>query len=258
MPTLASNIIQIFPAVAITFLTFLILSKIKLNVAELCITVLAMHFAGLLTFHFFVDYDIIGNILFLICLVTVAYWKIRNIYLCMFYALFSMVIAMFSNTIIGIPFLHIMNELHLIGLAVKLIQSEKLRNIITWHYFDGESINDIAEKTFLTVDGVRKGKIDSPQTVEIHLNFIGEFIPPTVEKTKALTPEEQAEQYAIAERRERFRRAYEKRVASGEQKKYYERTKYKVRDKRKAEKATLFNENYTLGTKATAPIVVNQ
>ena len=103
----------------------------------------------------------------------------------------------------------------------------------------------------------RKGKIDSPQTVEIHLNFIGEFIPPTVE-AKALTPEEQAEQEAIAERRERFRRAYEKRVASGEQKKYYERTKYKVRDKRKAEKATLFEEGYTLGTEATAPIVVNQ
>jgi phosphoglycolate phosphatase-like HAD superfamily hydrolase len=104
----------------------------------------------------------------------------------------------------------------------------------------------------------RKGKIDSPQTVEIHLNFIGEFIPPTVEKTKALTPEEQAEQEAIAQRRERFRRAYEKRVASGEQKKYYERTKYKVRDKRKAIKETLFDESYTLGTKATAPIAVGE
>ena len=103
----------------------------------------------------------------------------------------------------------------------------------------------------------RKGKIDSPQTVEIHLNFIGEFIPPTVE-TKALTPEELAEQEATAKRRERFRRAYEKRVESGKQKEYYERTKYKVRNKRISEKATLFDEDYTLGVDAVAPIAINQ
>jgi len=37
-----------------------------------------------------------------------------------------------------------------------------------------------------------------------------------------------------------------------------QRTKYKVRDKRKAIKETLFDESYTLGTKATAPIAVSQ
>ena len=105
----------------------------------------------------------------------------------------------------------------------------------------------------------RKGKIDSPQTVEIHLNFIGEFMPPTIEATaKKLTAEEQAEQDKIQARRERFRRNYEKRVESGKQKEYYERTKYKVRDKRKTEKSALFAEDYTLGAKAIAPIVVNQ
>jgi len=101
-----------------------------------------------------------------------------------------------------------------------------------------------------------KGKIDSPQTVEIHLNFIGEFIPPATEQPQ-LTPEELAEQEKFQKRRERFRRAYEQRVASGEQKKYYERTKYKIREKRKAEKAILFEEDYTLGAEATAPIVIN-
>ena len=95
----------------------------------------------------------------------------------------------------------------------------------------------------------RKGKIDSPQTVEIHLNFIGEFIPPTLGLAQSsLTPEEQAEQESIQQRRERFHRAYQKRVESGEQKKYYERTKHKVREKRRSEKATLFEESYVLGS----------
>jgi hypothetical protein len=106
----------------------------------------------------------------------------------------------------------------------------------------------------------RKGKIDSPQTVEIHLNFIGEFIPPTVEQAQTtLTPEEQAEQERIQQRRERFHRAYQKRVESGAQKKYYERTKYKVREKRRSEKATLFEESYVLGsTVVLTPQAVGQ
>ena len=102
----------------------------------------------------------------------------------------------------------------------------------------------------------RKGKIDSPQTIEIHLNFIGEFIPPAAKQAQ-LTPEELAEQEKIQKRRERFRRNYEKRVDSGKQKEYYERTKYKVRDKRKAEKAVIFEEDYTLGEKAVAAITVD-
>ena len=103
----------------------------------------------------------------------------------------------------------------------------------------------------------RKGKIDSPQTVEIHLNFIGEYIPPTIE-AEPLTPEELAEQEALLKRRERFRRAYEKRVESGAQKKYYERTKYKIRNKRISEKATLFEQDYVLGANAVALTSVNQ
>jgi len=99
----------------------------------------------------------------------------------------------------------------------------------------------------------RKGAIDSPQTVEIHLNYIGEFMPPVIEK-KALTPEEQAEQEEILKRRERFRRAYEQRKESGTQQKYYERIKYKKRAERKAIKETLFDENYTLGTDILAQV----
>jgi len=98
----------------------------------------------------------------------------------------------------------------------------------------------------------RKGAIDSPQTVEIHLNYIGEFMPRRVVEEKELTPEEQAEQEAIAKRRERFRMNYQKRVESGAQKEYYERIKYKKRAERKAVKETLFDERYTLGTNVLA------
>ena len=54
-------------------------------------------------------------------------------------------------------------------------------------------------------------------------------------------------------RLERFRRAYEHRVESGAQQKYYERTKYKKRTQYEAEKAALFEESYTLGANALAP-----
>jgi ribosomal protein S30 len=99
-----------------------------------------------------------------------------------------------------------------------------------------------------------KGAIDSPQTVEIHLNYIGEFMPRRVVEEKELTPEEQAKQDETLERRAKYRRAYEQRVASGSQQKYYERTKYKKRAERQAIKETLFDERYTLGTNVLAQV----
>jgi len=102
-----------------------------------------------------------------------------------------------------------------------------------------------------------KGAIDSPQTVEIHLNYIGEFMPRCVVEEKELTPEEQAEQEEILKRRAKFRRAYEQRVSSGAQQKYYERTKYKKRAERQAIKEILFDKNYTLGTNILAQAVNN-
>jgi hypothetical protein len=113
-------------------------------------------------------------------------------------------------------------------------------------------LNEFIEK-IVVHERDRKGAIDSPQTVEIHLNFIGEFIPPTMEQQKKLTQDEQVEQAKVLERRERFRRAYEQRVESGAQKKYYERTKYRKRAQYDADKTALLDENYTLGANALAP-----
>jgi hypothetical protein len=106
-------------------------------------------------------------------------------------------------------------------------------------------LNEFIEK-IVVHERDRKCVTDSQQTVEIHLNFIGEFIPPTMER-KELTAVEKAEQEKLLERKKRFRRAYEMRVESGEQKKYYERTKYKKKLEYEAEKAALLDSNYTLG-----------
>ena len=147
--------------------------------------------------------------------------------------------------------------------------SERAKNFINLveRYTDFTEItvtmlNEFIEK-IVVHERDRKGAIDSPQTVEIHLNFIGEYIPPTMEQKK-LTAKEKAEQEEVLKRRERFRRAYEQRVESGAQQKYYERTKYKKRTQYEAEKAALFEESYTLGANALAPqsaalpIVINQ
>ena len=81
---------------------------------------------------------------------------------------------------------------------------------------------------------------------------------------KKPTPIDEAEQEEVLKRRERFRRAYEKRVESGAQKKYYERTKYKKRAQYDAEKAALLAEDYMLGANvlttqaADLPMAANQ
>jgi len=93
----------------------------------------------------------------------------------------------------------------------------------------------------------RKGAIDSPQTVEIHFNFIGEFMPPSMVTEKEVAQLSEAEQEEILQRRAGYRKAYEQRVASGAQKKYYERTKYKKRAEYDAAKAAIMDKNYTLG-----------
>ena len=103
-----------------------------------------------------------------------------------------------------------------------------------------------------------KGAIDSTQTVEIHLNFIGEFIPPSMVREKEISQLSEAEQKEIRKRREHFRRVYQRSKETGAYQAYYERKKEKVRAQRQAIKETLFAENYTLGADVTAPLTVGQ
>ena len=101
----------------------------------------------------------------------------------------------------------------------------------------------------------RKGKIESTQKVEIHLNFIGEYIPPIPEADPTLTPEQEEEQRKIMERRERFRQNYLKRKEIGKQQEYERRYNEKRKARYAASKAALFAEGAILGSDALTPYI---
>ena len=47
-------------------------------------------------------------------------------------------------------------RLYNIRVAVNKIPNKPLRDILIWYYFDGQSVSDIAEKMYMTPDGVYK------------------------------------------------------------------------------------------------------
>ncbi len=100
-----------------------------------------------------------------------------------------------------------------------------------------------------------KGKIESTQKVEIHLNFIGEYLPPALE-AEPPTPEDEEELRRALERREKFRQNYLKRKASGKQKEYEQRTAENRKARIAANKAALFEDGAVLGANALVPAAV--
>jgi uncharacterized phage infection (PIP) family protein YhgE len=91
-----------------------------------------------------------------------------------------------------------------------------------------------------------KGKINSSQKVVIHLNFIGEYLPPAPEPVP-LTPEQMEEQRLLEERRERLHQNYLKRKASGKQQEYDKKYSEKRRAKNAARRAAMAEDGYVLG-----------
>jgi DNA invertase Pin-like site-specific DNA recombinase len=79
-------------------------------------------------------------------------------------------------------------------------------------------LNEFVEK-IIVHERDQKGKIDSTQKVEIHLNFIGEYLPPTMQNAVP-TPEDEEERRKVLERRERNRQNYQKRKANGKHKEW--------------------------------------
>ena len=98
-------------------------------------------------------------------------------------------------------------------------------------------LNEFVEKIVVHERDL-KGKIDSTQTVEIHLNFIGEFEIPFPESDPAEIAVQEEERRKILERRERLHQNYLKRKASGAQqaweKKYEPKRKARYAEKRAA------------------------
>ncbi len=90
-----------------------------------------------------------------------------------------------------------------------------------------------------------KGAVDSPQTIEIYFNFIGQFVLPheTVEPTE----EEIKANEEKLRRRAKYRRAYERAKANGNYERYYQKIKDQKTKERHDAKATLRKEDYEKG-----------
>ena len=86
-------------------------------------------------------------------------------------------------------------------------------------------LNEFVEK-ILVHERARKGSQDTTQEIEIYFNFLGRYIPPSLQPVP-LTPEEQEELQKKEERKDRLHQNYLKRKASGAQKRYEDKIKAK-------------------------------
>jgi len=115
-------------------------------------------------------------------------------------------------------------------------------------------LNEFVEK-IIVHERDKKGKIETTQKVEIHLNFIGEYLPPSMEPVP-IQPVDEEELRRVLERREIFRQNYLKRKASGKQKIYEKRYDEKRKARLAANKVALFEDGAVLGATALAPLPV--
>ena len=94
-------------------------------------------------------------------------------------------------------------------------------------------LNEFVEK-ILVHERARKGSQDTTQEIEIYFNFLGRYIPPSLQPVP-LTPEEQEELRKKEERKDRLHQNYLRRKANGKQKEWEER--YNARRKAQVEAA---------------------
>ena len=110
-------------------------------------------------------------------------------------------------------------------------------------------LNEFVEK-ILVHERARKGSQDTTQEIEIYFNFLGRYIPPSLQPVP-LTPEEQEELRKKEERKNRLHQNYLKRKASGAQKRYEEKIKAKKKAEMDAKKALLRAEDMKKGVFST-------
>ena len=89
-----------------------------------------------------------------------------------------------------------------------------------------------------------------PQEIEIYFNFLGRYIPPSLQPVP-LTPEEQKELRKKEERKDRLHQNYLKRKASGAQKRYEDKIKAKKKAEMDAKKALILAEDMKKGIFST-------
>ena len=110
-------------------------------------------------------------------------------------------------------------------------------------------LNEFVEK-ILVHERARKGSQDTTQEIEIYFNFLGRYIPPSLQPVP-LTPEEQEELRKKEERKDRLHQNYLKRKASGAQKRYEDKIKAKKKAEMDAKKALIRTEDMKKGIFST-------
>ena len=110
-------------------------------------------------------------------------------------------------------------------------------------------LNEFVEK-ILVHERSRKGSQDTTQEIEIYFNFLGRYIPPSLQPVP-LTPEEQEELRKQEERKDRLHQNYLKRKASGAQKRYEDKIKAKKKAEMDAKKALIRAEDMKKGVFST-------
>ena len=110
-------------------------------------------------------------------------------------------------------------------------------------------LNEFVEK-ILVHERARKGSQDTTQEIEIYFNFLGHYIPPSLQPVP-LTPEEQEELQKKEERKDRLHQNYLKRKASGAQKRYEDKIKAKKKAEMDAKKAMIRAEDMKKGVFST-------
>ena len=110
-------------------------------------------------------------------------------------------------------------------------------------------LNEFVEK-ILVHERSRKGSQDTTQEIEIYFNFLGRYIPPSLQPVP-LTPEEQEELRKREERKDRLHQNYLKRKASGAQKWYEDKIKAKKKAEMDAKKALIRAEDMKKGVFST-------
>ena len=110
-------------------------------------------------------------------------------------------------------------------------------------------LNEFVEK-ILVHERARKGSQDTTQEIEIYFNFLGRYIPPSLQPVP-LTPEEQEELRKKEERKDRLHQNYLKRKDSGAQKRYEDKIKAKKKAEMDAKKALIRAEDMKKGVFST-------
>ena len=110
-------------------------------------------------------------------------------------------------------------------------------------------LNEFVEK-ILVHERARKGSQDTTQEIEIYFNFLGRYIPPSLQPVP-LTPEEQEELRKKEERKDRLHQNYLKRKASSAQKRYEDKIKAKKKAEMDAKKALIRAEDMNKGVFST-------